>query len=283
MEVYAAMVDQMDQGIGRILNAVQTRGLLDNTLIMFLQDNGGCAEGSGRDEDPRKTNPRADQPRLPEIPDDVIHYTGSIPKQTRDGWPVRRGHVMPGPADTYIAYGRSWANVSNTPLREYKHWVHEGGIGTPLIVHWPQGIEARDEFRAQPSHLIDIMATCVDVANAEYPREFEGNLIKPLEGVSLLPAFENQPLDRDAIYWEHEGNRAVRMGRWKIVAKGQMRDRTEPVKWELYDLQTDRSETNDLREKYPKRTMALARMWQDYAERTGVFPAPKPVRKKPTQ
>ncbi len=280
MEVYAAMIDQMDQGIGRVVDALEKKGKLRNTLIMFLQDNGGCAEGAGRNADPEKTNPRGDQPSLPPIPDDKIHYFGSVPKQTRDGWPVRRGHVMPGPADTYIGYGRNWANVSNTPLREYKHWVHEGGIATPLVVHWPAGIQAKNELRKQPSHLIDLMATCVDVANAAYPEQYRDQPIVPLEGKSLRPAFDNRPIDREAIYWEHEGHRAVRMGRWKLVAKGKMRDRELPVDWELYDIERDRSELNNLANQQPQRVAKMSEMWQRYAVRTGVFPCPKP---KPEQ
>src|SRR5206468_9315304 len=125
------------------------------------------------------------------------------PKQTRDGFPVIGGrHVLPGPHDTYVAYGRDWANVSNTPFREYKHWVHEGGISTPLIAHWPKGIAARGELRRQPGHLIDLMATCVEVAGATYPKE-----ATPPEGKSLVGAFAGKPVEREAIYWEHEGNR----------------------------------------------------------------------------
>ena len=129
---------------------------------------------------------------------------------------MRGGYgVLPGPADTYIAYGRGWANVSNTPFREYKHWVHEGGISTPLIAHWPSRVKTKGELRHQPGHLIDVMATCLDVAGAKIP---EGRT--PPEGVSLVPALDGKPLQREAIYWEHEGNRAVRQGKWKLVAKG---------------------------------------------------------------
>lgn len=276
MESYAAMVDQMDQGIGRIIEALKAKGQFENTLILFLQDNGGCAEGGGRNPDPNKAVPRADKPSLPPIPKDLVHYFSSEPKQTRDGWPVRRGHVMPGPADTYIGYGRNWANVSNTPHREYKHWVHEGGIATPLIAHWPGGFVAKNELRNEPSHLIDLMATCVDVADIQYPTEFKGKKIKPMEGKSLVFVFQNKSLNREAIYWEHEGNRAIRMGKWKLVAKGQMRDRTKPVKWELYDIEADRSELNDLSDEYPDRAQRMATKWQEYAERANVFPAPKP-------
>ena len=276
MEVYAAMINQMDQGIGRIIAELEAKGQLDNTLVMFLQDNGGCAEGGGRNADKEKANPRAQTPSLEPIAEDVIHYVGSVPKQTRDGWPVRRGHVMPGPADTYIGYGRNWANVSNTPFREYKHWVHEGGISTPLIVHWPNGFDAKNELRQEPSHLIDLMATFVNVAQVEYPTEYLGKPITPMEGRSLFPVFQGKTLNRDAIYFEHEGNRAIRMGRWKLVAKGNMKDRELPVQWELYDIENDRSELNNLASSQTERVELMATMWQEYAERASVFPCPKP-------
>jgi arylsulfatase len=266
MEVYAAMIDRMDQGIGKIMSALEQTQRLENTLIFFLQDNGGCAELTGR-----KTNmkhpggPRLDKPSLPTLSAD-FQQTGSTPLQTRDGYPVRMGEqAMPGPADTYIAYGEGWANVSNTPFREYKHWVHEGGISTPLIAHWPAGIKARGELRPQPGHLIDIMATCVDVAGANYPTESNGNTITPLEGRSLVPAFSDKPLNR-AIYWEHEGNRAVREGDWKLVAKG------PAGKWELYNMATDRTEMHDLAGQQPDRVAAMRNQWEAYAERTGVLP-----------
>lgn len=265
MEVYAAMVDQMDQGIGRLVKALEVRGQLDNSLILFLQDNGGCAENGGRGDKPF---PRPKKPTFEPIPDDVIHYSASVPKQTRDGFPVRQGHVMPGPEDTFIGYGKNWANVSNTPFREYKHWVHEGGISTPLIAHWPRGISAKNELRTHPSHLIDLMATCVDLSGASYPEEVNGNAIKPMEGTSLAPAFAGKPIERKAIYWEHEGNRAIRVDDWKLVAKG----RKGP--WELYDLSKDRVEMNDLSKAHPLRVKKLQALWQAYAERANVIPWP---------
>ena len=126
---------------------------------------------------------------------------------------------MAGDADTWVAYNEEWANVSNTPYRLYKHWVHEGGIITPLIVHWPKGIQYKGELRRQPSHLIDIMATCIDIAGIEYPKEYNMNKIQPFEGKSLVPAFSDKPLQRDLIFWEHEGNRAIRAGNWKLVSR----------------------------------------------------------------
>ena len=195
MEVYAAMVDRMDQGIGKIVAELKRTGQLDNTLILFLQDNGGCAEEMGRKRRKAADGPRPEKPTLPpmkpeELPD------GLVPPQTRDGYPVRQGpNVMPGPADTYIAYGRGWANVSNTPFREYKHWVHEGGISTPLIAHWPAGIAAKGDRIGQTGPPDRLMATCLDLAGAKYPAEQDGQAILPLEGKSLRPAFAGKPLE----------------------------------------------------------------------------------------
>jgi arylsulfatase len=266
MEVFAAMVDRMDQGIGRIVEQLEKSGELDNTLILFCQDNGGCAETLGRKAG-RKLTERPAAPTLEPMPADALQR-GMIPSQTRDGYPIVMGPgVMPGPDGTYIAYGEGWANVSNTPFREYKHWVHEGGISTPLIAHWPQGIERKGVFERQPSHLIDIMATCVDVADAEYPKQDGDAEIYPLEGVSLVPAFAGQDVNRtQPIFFEHEGNRAVRDGRWKLVAKGA----TGP--WELYDMQVDRTELNNLADEQPDRVSRMAAQWQAWAERAHVLP-----------
>ena len=201
MEVYAAQIDRMDQGIGRMIAALEKNGQLDDTLIFFLQDNGACAEAMGRSG--KETRP--EKPTLEPMKAGDF-FLSTRPKQTRDGRPVLGGpNILPGPDDTFISYGRDWANVSDTPFREYKHWVHEGGISTPLIAHWPAAIKARGELRSQPGHLIDIMATCLDVAGAAYPSEFKGNKITPLEGKSLRPALvDNKPIERDGIFFEHE-------------------------------------------------------------------------------
>ncbi len=264
MEVYAAMVDRMDQGIGKIVAELKHSGQFDNTLIFFLQDNGGCAEGMGRNEQKNHPNiPRPDQPVFAPMKPEDFAARGSVPAQTRDGFPVRMGnHVMPGAADTYVAYGRGWANVSNTPFREYKHWVHEGGISTPLIAHWPQGISAKGELRTQPGHLIDIAATIYDLAGAAYPND-----ATPLEGKSLVPAFANKPIERDAIFWEHEGNRAIRVDDWKLVAK-------HNGAWELYDISKDRAEANDLSAKTPDKVKELAARYASWAKRAMVEPWP---------
>jgi len=263
MEVYAAMIDRMDQGIGRIVETLRQQGKLDNTLIFFMQDNGGCQETVGRQPDgPGLKN-------FPVIADDAIRLDVH-PKQLRDGRPVRHGpDVMPGPADTYIAYGEGWANVSNVPFRLYKHFNHEGGISTPLIAHWPRGIARKGEWEKQPGHLIDIMATCVDVAGATYPKESNGHAIKPMEGTSLKPTFAGEKLGRDTIYWEHEGNRAIRVGDYKLVARGLQ------GKWELYDLSSDRTEMHDLSAKMPEKAKELADKWEAYALRANVKPYPQ--------
>ncbi len=166
------MVERMDQGIGKIVSALAQQKALDNTLVMYMQDNGGCAEPLGRNlTKDRPDGPRLNTPSLPPVPAAALP-AAMIPPQTRDGFPIRQGpNVVPGPADTYVAYGKGWATVSNTPFREYKHWVHEGGISTPLIVHWPKGISDRHALRHDPGHLIDVMATCVDVSGAAYPAE----------------------------------------------------------------------------------------------------------------
>ncbi|HET6573153.1 MAG TPA: arylsulfatase, partial [Fimbriiglobus sp.] len=271
MEVYAAAVDRMDQNVGKIVAELKRTGQLDNTLVLFLQDNGGCAEQMGRRKNKNHPDgPRADKPTLPPLPPEALPKS-LVPPQTRDGYPVRQGPgVMPGPADTYVAYGEGWANVSDTPFREYKHWVHEGGISTPLIAHWPKGIAAKGELRRQPGHLIDIMATCLDLSGAKYP---EGKT--PPEGKSLVPAFADKPIERDANYWEHEGNRAVRVGDWKLVAKG------PGGKWELYDLKADRTELHDLASANPEKVKELIAKWEAWAKRAKVLPWPwKPAYKE---
>jgi arylsulfatase A-like enzyme len=265
MEVYAAMVDCLDQNVVRIVEQLKQSGKFENTLIFFLADNGGCAEEYGS-RGPIKPDTSKPVVLKPMVKDEF--QPDMQPKVTRDGRPVRTGRgVMPGPADTYIAYGKPWANASNTPFRLYKHWVHEGGISTPLITHWPARIKARNEFRRQPGHLIDIMATCVDVAGAKYPSEYKGHKIIPMEGKSLVPAFDNKPIQREAIYWEHEGNRAVRQGKWKIVSR-------HPNKWELYDMEADRTELTNLAQKYPQKVEQLKALYESWAARCGVQPWP---------
>jgi arylsulfatase A-like enzyme len=246
MEVYAAQIDRMDQNVGKILAALRASGQEENTLLLFLADNGGCAE----DQKPGV-------------------QTYSIPKTTREGKPVQSGNVpglMPGADDTFQSYGIGWANASNTPFRLYKHWVHEGGISTPLIARWPKGITRHNAITHQPGHLIDLMATCVDVSGAAYPKQFAGNAIPPMEGRSLVPAFSGKPIVRqDAIYWEHEGNRAVLDGKWKLVSRF-------PGRWELYDLDADRSELHDLAAQDAPRVTRMSAMYDGWAKRANVVP-----------
>lgn len=264
MEVYAAMVDRMDQGIGKIRNQLERNGFLENTVILYMQDNGGCAEAMGRTGNAKHPNiPRPTSPTLPAMKPTDFAAAGSVPDQTRDGFPVRMGNnAMPGPADTYVAYGEGWANVSNTPFREYKHWVHEGGISTPLIAFWPQGILKPGSIATDPGHLIDVAATLVDLAGATSLTD-----ATPLEGVSLRPIFEGKSIQREAIYWEHEGNRAVRAGKWKLVAKHGMA-------WELYDLESDRIEAKDLADQNPAKVAELKALYEAYAKRANVEPWP---------
>ena len=231
MSIYAACVDHMDQAVEQVVAALRQRGVLDNTLILFLSDNGGNAE----------TGPNG----------------------------ILEGPGAPGSATSKVYCGESWATLQNTPFRRYKHYIHEGGISTPLIVHWPARIAAKGELHTQPGHIVDIMATCVDVAGAAYPVEFNGKPILPMEGKSLLAAFENRLIERDAIYWEHEGNAAVRVGDWKLVRLG--RD----GEWELYDMKADRTELNNLSTKNPEVTKELSAKWEAWAIRTKVTPYPQ--------
>jgi arylsulfatase len=275
MEVYAAMIDCMDQGIGRVVARLREGDFLDNTLIFFLQDNGGCAENTGRVGEGK---PRPEKPPFPPMAPEALQ-TAMVFKQTRDGYAVRQGAgVMPGPGDTFVAYGRGWANVSNTPFREYKHWVHEGGISTPLIVHWPAGFPTKGELRRAPSHLIDLMATCVDVSGAAYPAEFKGEKIKPMEGASLVPVFRGEPARDRALFWEHEKNCAVRQGKWKLVGKNVLGpEGPREDRWELYDMDTDRPELDDLAARHPDKVKELTGLFMEYAKRSNVLPLPRPA------
>jgi arylsulfatase len=269
MEAYAAMVDRLDQGLGKVIGALEKRKMLDNTLIMFIADNGGCAEGMGRKEGIQYKDIDPDILRPMKASDLQMDM---IPKRTRDGVVVKQGtEVMSGGADTYHGYGQAWANVSNTPFRQYKHWVHEGGISTPLVAHWPKGIspKLRGKFEHQPAHLIDLMATCVDLAKANYPKEVKGQKIVPLQGVSLKPVFSGNNLEREnPIFWEHEGNRAIRTGKWKLVAKG------ANGAWELYDLEADRSELNNLASVHKERAKEMANTWEAWAIEAKAKPWP---------
>lgn len=230
MAIYAAVLSRVDRSVGTLVEGLKKRGVLDNTLILFMSDNGGNAE--------------------------------SGPRGRLEG-------EKPGAVKSTVFVGQSWATLENTPFRRYKHYNHEGGISTPLIAHWPAGFKAKDELRTQPGHLIDVMATCVDVAGAKYPTEFKGEKIPPMEGRSLLPAFENKPIERDAIFWEHEGNAAVRVGDWKLVRMGRNNA------WELYDMKKDRTELHDLASTQPEKVSELSAKWETWANRAQVKPYPK--------
>ena len=222
MAVYAAMVDRLDQNIGRLVDYLRSRGALDNTLIVFLSDNGAC------------------------------------PYQR-----MRSPGVGPGPAESDIGYDARWANMCNTPLRQYKQYAHEGGTSTPMIVHWPTMIESPGRMSRFPSHLVDLLPTFVEVAGAEYPRSYEGNSILPLEGESLTPAIRGDSNKRArSLFWEFSGNHAVRRGNWKLVAE-RSRD------WELYDLSVDRSETTNLASAEPSVAISLAAEYDRWAARVG--------------
>ena len=255
MEVYAAQIDRMDQGIGRIVEALRRSGRLDDTLIIFLSDNGACAEDIPEDV----------------TVDELVNKLMIARSHTRSGEPVHFGNDtsrMPGPENTYQSYGTAWANLSNTPFRLYKHWIHEGGISTPLIVHWPNGIGAQGAIRHTPGYLPDIMATVLDVTGTPYPATREGEPRPAPEGVSLAQAFAADGAERPPMFWEHEGNAAVRIGKWKLVRK-------YPGAWELYDMVSDRTELHDLAALYPDKVADMARQYEAWAERCGVIPREK--------
>jgi len=245
MAVYAAQVDLMDRGIGRVLEKLRVLGLDENTLVMFLSDNGASAEQVG----PQWKGPH-------------------IPEKTHDGRPVVLGNnpnMMPGSESSYQSYGPGWATAGNTPFRLFKHYVHEGGIATPFIVRWPAAVPQGNRLVHEVGHAIDVMPTCLDVAKIRHPDIFAGRTIKPLEGQSLLPAFQGRPLQSRVLYWEHEGNRAVRDGKWKLVSR-------HPGPWELYDIEADRTELDNLAEKFPVIVKDLAESYAKWAERCDVLP-----------
>lgn len=250
MAVYAAQIDRMDQAIGRILNTLESGGIADNTLVMFLSDNGGCAEFLAEDSG---------------TPDPLNFDTPML-----DGGRMRMGNnpaIRPGPADTFMSYDLPWANVSNTPFREFKHWVHEGGIATPLIVNWPDRIE-QPVTVDEPVHLIDIAATCFAAAGVRQNGEVDGREVLPPEGESLLEACSQADWSRDKpILWEHEGNRAVRIGNWKLVSR-------HSEDWELYNMAEDRTELNDLSVGESHRLREMTGIYESWAARVGVLPWP---------
>jgi arylsulfatase len=250
MAVYAAQIDRMDQGVGRVLDALDSAGVRENTLVIFLSDNGGCAEFLAEDSN---------------TPDPVQFDTPMW-----NGERMRMGNIpeiAPGGADTFQSYDLPWANASNTPFRLHKRWVHEGGISTPAILSWPESIR-KPHLVSEPTHVVDIAATIYDISGTEYPAEIAGPELTPLEGHSFRRVIENGGWIRSApIYWEHEGNRAVRLGDWKLVSEGN-------TGWELYDVKSDRTELNDLAASNPEVLERMSQMYEDWAERVGALPWP---------
>lgn len=228
MAIYAAQVDCIDQNVGRLVAKLKELKQFDNTLILFLSDNGCSAEGG--------------------------------PGGFSRGF---EGAAI-GTGLSYASVGLEWANAANTPFRRFKMDTFEGGIATPLVAHWPNGIKARGELRHQPGHVIDIMPTLLELAGADYPKQFAGKVLLPLEGKSLVPAFTDQPIKREALFWEHQGDKAVRVGDWKAVAQGR-------GAWQLYDIKRDRTELNDLADEEGEKLKELAALWKAWAERSGVW------------
>lgn len=247
MATYAAQIYNMDQGIGRIVSHLAQSGLEDDTLIIFLSDNGGTAEELGEDWNQEKINPN----NLPTLTGRPIHIGNTT-------------ELMPGSAQTFMSYGRPWANVSNTPFRFFKKWAHEGGIAVPLLLHMPGRFQSGSICHA-PVHVVDINATIIEMAGARYPKEYNGHAITPHQGCSFLPALEGHPWNRgSALCFEHYGNRAMRDGRWKLTAEHR-------GPWELYDMIDDRTELKDLSERYPDKVRALAAQYADWAARANVM------------
>jgi arylsulfatase A-like enzyme len=231
MATYAAQIDCMDQGVGRILKTLKQKNALKNTVVIFLSDNGGCAEPAGKGDI------------------DII-----------------------GTAKTNESYRTAWANASDTPFRRYKQEVHEGGIATPLIIRWPKGVEVGEgSFCHTVGHVIDIMPTCLGLAGAKYPAKYKGKDIYPCAGKSLVPVFSGNDVLREALYFEHQANRAIRMGKWKLVSKG-TKNKPYTGPWELYDLEKDRTELNDLSKQEPAIAKKLKEMWHNWAVENNVYP-----------
>lgn len=234
MAIYAAQIDAMDQGIGKIVAELKAKNQLDNTLIFFLSDNGACAE-----------------------------FISSGENKTIDG-----------NAGSFESYRINWANLSSTPFREYKHFTHEGGIAAPLIMQWPKGINPKlnNTLLNDYGHITDIMATCVEVSGATYPKTYAKNSIVPMEGKSLTPNFTGKNHNRGAIYWEHEANIALRNGAWKMVAKTPENGTFNVKTLELYNLDADPSEMKNLAQKEPARLQTMYANWLKWAKRIHVFP-----------
>jgi arylsulfatase A-like enzyme len=230
MSVYAGMIGCLDRNIARVLEELRQAGLIENTVVIFFSDNGASAEALDSYPDPTRG-----------------HKPGSIT----------------GSAESHRCLEVAWANAANTPFREHKMWVHEGGISTPLIIAWPGRIKNPGSWTSQVGHVTDLMPTCLELAHAEYPKAFQGRKLKPLEGKSLLPVLEGGTLGPRTLAWEHEGNRAIREGDLKLVAQFR-----QP--WQLYDLKADRTETHNLAAERPDDVRRLKERWQKWADRVGV-------------
>ncbi len=240
MAVYAAMIDHMDVAIGRVMAHLKATGQFDNTVIFFLSDNGACAEWDPYGFD-RNSGPN-----------NILHKGDDLKN-------------VGGPG-SYVSYGSGWANACNTPFTLYKHYAHEGGVRTPFIVHWPAGLKAKG-MSPGPGYITDFMPTICELAGATYPRDRSGAAVLPQEGISLLPAFRGAALPSRRIIIEHEGNRSVRDGDWKLVAlKG------EP--WELYNLAADPTELRNLAAQEPERVKTLVAAYEQWAARCGVHAQP---------
>jgi arylsulfatase len=255
MATYAAMVEHLDRGVGRVLDRLKEKGLEDNTLVIFFSDNGACAEV-------------------------VEPEWYDIPSRTRDGRPIKVGNhehsVFAGPDDVWQSYGVPWANLSDTPFLLYKHFTHEGGIATPFVARWPAKIRNPGGVARQLGHVTDIMPTCLEAAGVTHPKTRAGHPVQPLEGQSLLPVLSGQARDRKTpIFWEHEGNRAVRLGKWKLVARHQQ-------KWELYEVESGRTELRDLAATYPEKVKELSALYDAWAGRCNVVPPEKLPPARPT-
>jgi arylsulfatase len=255
MAVFAAQVDRLDQGIGKIVARVNQMGIAENTLVLFMSDNGGNYEEI-------------------EMPGPDAWKSIFIPQKTEDGRPVRRGNdpkVMPGAEDTYESYGIPWGNCSNTPFRLYKHFAHEGGISTPLVAYWPAKIKHGNSITHQIGHETDIMASCLDAAGVQYPARSKSGEVPPaLVGKTLLPILEGKVRPaRGPIFWEHHGNCAMRDGKWKLVSQF-------PDYWELYDMEADRTELHNIADQHLDRVKAMAAAYAEWAKFVGVLPWPMP-------
>lgn len=244
MAIYAAMIDIMDANIGRVLDTLQKNGELDNTFIMFMSDNGACAEW---------------------------HEFG-FDKQTGTEYHTHVGAELDqmGLPGTYHHYGTGWANVCCTPFTLYKHYAHEGGISTPCIIQWGKQIKHKGSIDHQPAQFSDIMATCIELAGTKYPKEYEGRKIIPTPGVSILPIVRGEEMPDRFIYAEHEGNRMVRKGDWKLVSANFRGD-----EWELYNIKEDRTEQHNLIKEYPEMARELENAYFEWADRSDVLYFPK--------